>query len=106
MKSNLKVWHALTFSALFVLLPTSVAQAFHHGPYLTDARQNAMTISWVTNEPSTSVVSYAPQILAFDPNVIVDPGDHVDDGYDPEQWQEHYLDGDDFLIRIPVIHAW
>jgi hypothetical protein len=42
----------------------------------------------------------------FEPNVIVDPGDHVDDGYKLDQWQEHYRDGDDFLIQIPVIHAW
>jgi hypothetical protein len=185
------VWHVLTFSSLFVLLPASLAHAVHHGPYLGNPAQDAMTVSWVTDELSNSIVRYAPAsnpesvsrvrssslvyvhhvrltglepntvyfyqvesrdlfgrrefvspmatfrtavrpgepfrfvlkaethnpgprgqeafapvILRFNPNVIIDPGDHVDDGEDSDQWQEHYRDGDEFLIHIPVIHAW
>jgi hypothetical protein len=191
MKASLTGWPVLTFTALVVLLPTALAHAFHHGPYLGNPTQDAMTVSWVTNEPSTSIVHYAPAsdpasvsrvrrsslvyvhhvrltglqpntayqyqvesrdlfgrrqfsspmstfrtavspgetfrfvlkaethnpgfrgqeaftpaILTFNPNVIIDPGDHVDDGGDPDQWLEHYRDGDQFLIHIPVIHAW
>lgn len=191
MESTSRILRGVILGSALVLVSASYAQAVHHGPYLTSVTQTGITVSWVTNAPSNSTVSYAPaanpsavltersshlvylhhvhlsglepdtlysyqvlsrdlfgrtefaspvstfrtavrpeetfrfvlkaethnpgfrgqeaftpEILAFNPNVIVDPGDHVDEGYKLEQWQEHYRDGDDFLIRIPVIHAW
>lgn len=186
-----RILRGLIVGSVLVVVSASYVQAAHHGPYLTNVTQTGISVSWVTNRLSNSIVSYAPvsnpsavltaqssrlaylhhvrlgglepgndyryqvlsrgifgrteflgpvgtfrtavlpgetfrivlkaethnpgfrgqeaftpEILAFDPNLIVDPGDHVDEGYDLGQWQEHYRDGAGFLTKVPVLHAW
>lgn len=186
-----RILRGLIVGFVLVGVSASYVQAVHHGPYLTNVTQTGISVSWVTNRLSNSIVSYAPvsnpsavltaqssrlaylhhvrlsglepgteyryqvlsrgifgrpeflgpvgtfrtavspgetfrivlkaethnpgfrgqeaftpEILAFDPNLIIDPGDHVDEGYRLDQWQEHYRDGAGFLTKVPVLHAW
>lgn len=55
---------------------------------------------------TASQADFAITVNGFDPHLMLNAGDHVDDGASLDQWYQFFLEAQSMIDHIPLMNAW